>query len=295
MNRAWATLAALGGATLVVVVAGLLARALPLRLYLLGALLVMSLPAAIAAVRSRSRPWLDARATLLAGGALTGLIAPATWVVAHPLVHVDNATRETIQLWIDGEPGPLLAPGADDREPPRVRVAIGTRHFGWSRPGEDAPREQTRAEVGPLAEHLYNPAGAGCYWIETAAYGDGETRGTPHGPQPIAAFYRLDHVDVWFGPPPRTTRVARMLSGAQRLALQRHRTCMELAELGCGRGLRAAFVACERAFTGPGEPLDCALIARTACTADKAAANASAASVDGAVRKQDGDESRPEQ
>jgi hypothetical protein len=89
-----------------------------------------------------------------------------------------------------------------------------------------------------------------------------------------------------------------MLSGTQRLALQRHRECMALAALGCARGLRAAFVACERTFTGPGETLDCAAIARTACTADAAAASASAAPaapIRSTERNQRGDGSRPEQ
>jgi hypothetical protein len=295
MNRAWATVAALGGAAIAVVAAGVLARALPLRLYLLGALAVMWIPAGIAHLREARRAGHAPVEALLAGGALAALLAPATWVVAHPLVHVDNATGDTIQLWVDGARGPLLEPGRDGREPPRVRVAVGTHRFGWSSPGEEAPREETLAQVGALDEHLYNPAGAGCYWIEAAAYGDAETRGTPHGPQRIASFYRLDRVDVWFAPAPRSALVARVLGGTQKLALQRHRVCMELAALGCGRSLRAAFLACERTFTGPGEPLDCVTIARTACSAYAAAASASAATDPAAVRKQGGDERRPEQ
>ncbi len=287
MTRAWTTLAALGGATLVVVAGGVLASTLPLRLYLLGALAVMSIPAAISAASPRAR---RPREALLAGAALAGLFAPATWVVMHPLVHVDNATGETIELWIDGARGPLLPPGVEGIEPPRVRVALGMHRFGWSRPNEGAPREETRAEVGAFDEHLYNPAGAGCYWLEAAAYGDAETRGMPRGPQRIAAFYRFDRVDAWFAPLPRSALVAWVLSGTSRLAVRRHRACMALAELGCERSLRAAFVTCERTLNGPGAAPDCATIARAACSTRASAAATAAA---GTKRERGGDEKQP--
>ncbi len=261
-------LAALAVATATVLIAGAIFTRAPLRLYAPLALVLLVAPGALRLWRTDLR---EGREAALAGAALAAVIAPTAWIVTHPVVHVDNATGATIQVWVDGARGPLVAPSPSDREPERLRLGYGVHRIGWSLPGEDKAREDTLVRLLPLADHLYNPAGAGCYWIEAAAYGDADVIGTPHGPQRLAQFYRLEHVDAWFSPAPTSVQAPRLLGGARRLALRRYATCMALADLGCGRTLRAAFVVCERAFTGPGEPLNCNALARAACSASTSA------------------------
>jgi hypothetical protein len=164
-----------------------------------------------------------------------------------------------------------VPPSPSDAEPPHFRVAAGEHVLGWSRPGERAPRETTRATIGATEDHLYNPGGAGCYWLQIATYGDASARGEPRGPQRIAAFYRFDHVDVWFRAPPSSVLRARALGGARRVALRRHPACMALTAAGCDPGQRNGYVACERALTGPGEPVDCFVVAKAVCEAGAAA------------------------
>lgn len=271
--RGLLALSALLFAMLFAIALGARFRRLPLRLYVaLGALVTMA-PAAATAIASGGR---RGGALALAGLAAAPMVTLPTWLVAHPVVHFDNATGEAIQLWIDGARGPLLAPGAADAEPPHLRLPAGERVLGWSRPGEGAPRETTVAAVAPLDEHLYNPAGAGCYWIQVATYGDGSARGTQRGPQRVAAFYRFDRVDRWFAPAAEEIRVPRAFGGAQRVVVQRHRACMELAALGCDPGQRSGYVACQRTLTGPGEPIDCFGVAQAVCAASALARGLSA-------------------
>lgn len=230
----------------VVVAIGVTVRRLPLTALLALAVALLLVPAALAA---RRRAAGTGAAAAMAALALAPWVSVPSWVVAHPVLHVDNAIATPIDLWIDGQRRLTVAPAAGESEPPFVRIAVGWHRIGWSAAGASAPVQETHFEITPFAEHLYTPGGAGCYWIAVTAYGGASTHGWAHGPQPLADYHRLERVDVWFGPTPDVVHEPPLARGAVRVAVQRWAACMDLFGR-CDHDVRREFVDCMRTIDG---------------------------------------------
>jgi hypothetical protein len=260
--RGWLPLVALLVAVAASVTVGVVAPRIPLGAYALVSLALCTAPGGVTLALTRGR---FGAPLLVAGPAIAALVSLVTWTLAHPVVHIDNATRTPIQLWIDGEPAMILPPGRGDREPPSVRMPLGAHRLGFSAVGAERPARSTAAPISAFAAFLYSPGDEGCYWLEAAAYGDENTLGLPHGPQKVDAFYRFDRVDAWFTDVPTHVEAPRIFSGRRHVALQRYRACMDLQQAGCSAGERALFVECQRTIQGPGEAVDCYDLAMKVC------------------------------
>jgi len=104
--------------------------------------------------RAEAVPARPLRSLWRSGWALALIVAPAAaftaLVSAKPVIHIDNATGERLQIWVDGEPAeevaPIAPPGPHDREGagperPSIRLPYGPHTIGWSPAGATARRE----------------------------------------------------------------------------------------------------------------------------------------------------------
>lgn len=204
------------------------------------------------------------------GALVTGLLvgpvgAGVAWAVAHPSVHVDNATAESIQLWIDGQPSIVVPSNQGGAVPPSVDVSYGSHKFGYSKSGASQPEATVDADVTMHDAHLYNPGKTACYWLDADAYGSATVHGIVQGPQPIKEFYSFDKVDTWFGGNPQSITVQNGNSGGTRVALQRASECMELARANCPVAAREALIDCERGARDDASFDACTAKARASC------------------------------
>jgi hypothetical protein len=190
-----------------------------------------------------------ATAALVFAGILTPLTAVIAWVVTNPSVYIDNAGKEALAIWVDGEVVSTAAPTSHASKPSHILVPYGKHRFGYSPVGSSVPVATIDARVSMFDAHLYNPAKTACYWLVANSYGSASVAGVQQGPQPIREFYSFDKVDTWFGENPQTIQVSNGQSGDTRIALQRARVCMDLAERGCDSDARAKFMECQRAAT----------------------------------------------
>jgi hypothetical protein len=260
--------AAFVAALVLSVAVGILARDRAVPLLCALQLVVLMLPGLAAVVR-RAPGGVPAT---IAAIAATPVVVAGTWTATHPLVHVDNALGQPIDVWIDGRRRATIAPTAADREPAWLRVSTGRHRIGWSTEGGPAALHEIEIELGARGESLYVPGAAACHWLAATAYGEASTHGLPHGPLPIAEFHRFERVDVWFGDTPRRVPAASILPGTVRFALQRYEACMRLVDLGCAPERRVDLVECARAAPGQrddesGAPIDCYEEARRGCEA----------------------------
>jgi hypothetical protein len=177
------------------------------------------------------------------------LFAAGTWWVAHPQVHIDNAGPEALQIWLDGKKSILVPSNVSGVVPPSIFVPRGKHAFGWSKEGATAPQATVDANVTMNDAHVYNPEETACYWLVADSYGAASVMGVQKGPQPIQEFYSFDKVDTWFGDNPQTISVDNHASGGTRVALQRAKACMYLAEHGCDAEDRDKFIECEKTST----------------------------------------------
>jgi len=261
-----AMLGSLIATSAVVVVIGLVARKVPMAGLLAAGVAILALPGVYAARRDRVAALTLAIASLI----LAPLLVVPTYVVAHPTLHIDNASDATIDVWIDGVRAATVAPSGDE-EPSHVRLSFGRHRLAWAPRDAPAGLHEIDVYLDPLGDHLYAPGAAGCYWLSVTAYGGASTHGTAHGPLPLTEFHRLDRVDVWFGDTPARVRVPRLARGAVRIALQRWRQCMDLASIGCDQSQRQVYVECVRTIDGRGAGPDCWAEATRACPAKNAA------------------------
>lgn len=261
----------LGVATLLAIAAGVVGRWLPLASLVVASTLLLATPGILAAARRRA----GAGAALVVSVVLGPLVATATWLVTHPVLHVDNALGVPIDVWIDGRRWMTLPPSSPAEEPPQLRLPFGTHRFAWASAGSPAGLHDVEGFLGPTGEHLYSP-GYGCYWFAVTAYGDASTHETTHGPLPVSELMKLDRVDVWFGDAPAAIDAPLATRGALRFALQRNRACMDLAALGCDADQREAYVECVRTIDAHNEQTDCFAEARRVCRRREARAQASA-------------------
>jgi hypothetical protein len=175
------------------------------------------------------------------------ILAGGTWFLAHPQVHVDNAGAEALQIWVDGKPRTIVEANKTGGVPPSFFIAHGKHTFGYSKVGATQPEATVEKDATMVDAHLYNPAKTGCYWLVADSYGSASTAGISQGPQPIQEFYSFDKVDTWFGDNPQSVEVQNGQSGDTRVALQRAKECMFLADKGCDESTREQFVTCQRA------------------------------------------------
>ena len=204
-------------------------------------------------------------AASIAGAIGAPPVVAAAWLVAHPVLHVDDATEKPMQIWLDGAPLMIVAPTPDRGEPPHVRVPWGRRRLGWSEVGAHAPTDTTDALIDFSGAYLYTPDAAGCYWIEATSYGDASLHDLPHGPQRVQDVLRFDHVDVWFDDNPTTLHRSLFHRGDVSIAVQRYGRCMELAHEGCDLDARRDYVECLTTLRGPTPSGDCFEKALQAC------------------------------
>jgi len=255
-----AMLASLIATSAVVIAIGLVARRVPMLALLPAAVTILALPGVFAAWRDRTAALTVALVSIV----LAPLLVVPTFVVAHPTLHIDNATSTPIDVWIDGQRRITVAP-AGESEPPHLRVSFGKHRLAWAPRGAPAGMHEIDVELGPLDDHLYAPGAAGCYWLSVTAYGGASTHGTDHGPLPLVEFHRFDHVDVWFGDTPARVRAPAIARGALRVAVQRWGQCMELAAIGCDPTQQQVYVECVRTIDGRGTAGDCWAEATRAC------------------------------
>jgi hypothetical protein len=195
----------------------------------------------------RSRSMFFGAGTLTFALVAAPLFAAGTWYVAHPQVHVDNAGNEALQIWLDGKKSVVVPVNTNGVSPPSIFVPKGKHTFGWSKEGATAPQATVDANVTMNDAHLYNPEETGCYWLVADSYGAASVMGVEKGPQPVREFYSFDKVDTWFGENPQSISVQSGQGGGTRVALQRAKACMYLAEHGCDAEARDKFIACQKA------------------------------------------------
>jgi hypothetical protein len=248
-------------ASAVVVMVGLLARAVPLVSLIAAAAAILAMPALLVARRDRAA----AIAVAMSAIVLAPLLAVPTYYAAHPTLHIDNASDAPIDVWIDGVRRATVPPSSESREPAWVRIAVGKHRLAWSAVGAPVGMHEIEVEVGPLDDHLYTPAAAGCYWLSVTAYGGASTHGIEHGPLPLLEFHRFSSVDVWFGDTPRRVRAPAITRGTVRIAIQRWQACMELAAIGCDPTQRRGYVDCMRTIDGRIGSGDCFQEAARTC------------------------------
>ncbi len=183
------------------------------------------------------------------------LAAGGLWFLGHPQVHIDNAGAEAVQVWLDGKQSLVVQPNSNGSDVPAIYVGRGKHTYGRSKVGASAPEATVDADTTMMDAHLYNPSKTACYWLVADSYGESSVKGMQRGPQPIQEFYTFDKVDTWFGDNPQSIEVDNNASGGTRVALQRAKMCMELAQHGCTDAEREHFVDCERAAKGE-EALD---------------------------------------
>ena len=184
------------------------------------------------------------------GALLTGLIVgPAgaifLWMAAHPSVYIDNPGADALQIWVDGKQSIVVPSNASGAVPPTIEVAHGAHTFGYSKVGASSPTGTVDAKVTMNDAHLYSPGNVGCYWLIADAYGSASVDGVKQGPQALKEFYSFDKVDTWFGDNPQSITVDQHSSGGTRVALQRAKSCMQLAEHGCSLDIRKSYVTCQ--------------------------------------------------
>jgi hypothetical protein len=201
------------------------------------------------------QPLPKSRAMFFGAGTLTfaliaaPLFAGGTWFFAHPQVHIDNAGPDALQIWLDGKKSIVVPSNVNGSPPPSIFVPKGKHVFGWSKEGAAAPEGTADANVTMNDAHVYNPEETACYWLVADSYGSASVMGVQKGPQPIQEFYTFDKVDTWFGDNPQTISVDHSSRGGTRVALQRAKACMYLAEHGCDAADRDKFIECEKAAT----------------------------------------------
>jgi hypothetical protein len=254
-----ALLGSLIATSALVVAIGFIARRVPMVALIAAAVALLALPGVVVARRDR----VAASAIVIAALVLAPVLVVPTYLIAHPMVHIDNATNAPVDIWIDGVRVLTVGPSLDG-EPPHIRVPFGTHRLAWSPPNGSPAAHETDVELRPLDAHLYTP-GPGCYWLAVTAYGGASTHGTEHGPMPLRDFHRLDRVDVWFGDTPARVRTPRLASGTIRVAIQRWKQCNELTVLGCDGSQRQTYVDCVRTIDGRGTAPDCWAEATRAC------------------------------
>lgn len=270
-SRGSALAVAVVAAVAIATAACVVGRTLPLAALVVLAAAISCAPGVWASLRwaaRRSAP--GAAAACIAGATAGPTAAVLTWPITHPVLHLDNAHGAPIDVWIDGVRWGSLQPSDDHREPPRIRVPYGRHQLAWSEVGAPVGLHSIEVDVEPGRDHLYAPGAAGCYWVSVTAYGSASTHGRTHGPLPLAQFHAFDHVDVWFDDTPRRVLAPRLARGAVRVAVQRFKACMELAELGCDLPRRHAFVECTREIDGRAGPADCFGEALAHCPAARA-------------------------
>ncbi len=179
----------------------------------------------------------------------TGLIgapiaALAVWAVAHPVLHIDNAGPDALQIWVDGKPVVVAKPNPGNLS---VWVPFGKRVLGYSKVGAAAPEQTLEAKMTMMDDHLYNPGKTACYWLIADSYGAASVDGIQQGPQSIKELYSFDKVNTWFGENPQSVEVQDGQGGQTRVALQRAKACMDLAQHGCDAPARDVYITCQKA------------------------------------------------
>jgi hypothetical protein len=174
---------------------------------------------------------------LVAGAAAGG----AMWFLTHPTLHVDNAGKEPVKIYVDGKAVLTLPANSNDT----VMVYKGSHTFGWSKGSETKPDGAIKGVMSPMKAHLYNPAKTACYWLEVDTYGKASAGGLASGPQPIQEFYAFDKVDTWFGDNPQSVKInTKREKGKVKVALQRAVECMRFSS--CALSVREKLIACEQ-------------------------------------------------
>ncbi len=217
--------------------------------------------------RSRVKWWALGFALVLGG-----VVSLAIWDKNHPALYVDNASREPIDLWVDGVRVQTIAPNLDGKHPTSVRVRIGKHRLGHAPQGTARPATEVDADVGFGA--LFNPDSGACYWRRVVLYTPTNGVGNPHheraltssdGPLTIQPFYNLGYINHWFSDPPETVTFGKSESSMSRTALVRNGVCTDLAVQGCPMTVRTQLVSCQTIATTQAEVDRCAEVAVAAC------------------------------
>ncbi len=200
-------------------------------------------------------------APILAGAILAPIGAIGASVAAHPTVHVDNASTDAVDVFIDGKKALSVGPDANKS----FDLGYGKHTFGWAKAGGVAASATVDAEVKIGEAHLYNPGKNACYWLVADLYGSASVAGITQGAQPIQDFYRFSKVDTWFGDNPQSISLGKGQSGGTRVALQRSKSCMQLVVKGCSVEGRTALVNCQRAAKVDADFDKCIEVGEAAC------------------------------
>ena len=197
-------------------------------------------------VQVARRPWRDgftaisAVLCVIVGGGVAAYVG----VSSNPDVHVDNATDKPVKIWIDGQVALTVDPQSGSSERPDLHLSYGTHKIGWSKASESKVRDEEKIDVEWGSDHLYNPAQAGCYFLQATAYGDASTKGLQNGPLPLQSFYVFRDVDNWFQGNPSS--VSSKQSGETRVALLPWGSCEALTKAGCSADVRKKAAQCAR-------------------------------------------------
>lgn len=208
--------------------------------------------------------------------ALVPLISLATWNSKYPDVFVDNASKEAMQIWVDGQRAALVSAHSDGRIPPTIRVAKGKHRFGFSAADGKTPTHEIEADVTHGNQSLYNPGEHGCYRRKVTLYKTKwySTGGAEHherapayqdGPISIQEFYELPKIDDWFTESPHETSFGNSSVGYWRIALLRHARCTEMAAKECSLASRQRLISCEMVAKSAADVTRCEAAADEMC------------------------------
>jgi hypothetical protein len=170
------------------------------------------------------------------------MVAAYVGFASNPSIHFDNATGKMVKIWIDGQVALTVDAQSGPSVRPDARLSYGTHKIGWSKATEDKPRDEEKIDVQWGRDHLYNPAQAGCYFLQATAYGDASTSGLGNGPLPLRSFYVFDDVDNWFQGNPAS--ISSKQSGETRVALLPWASCEALTKENCSVEVRKKAVQC---------------------------------------------------
>lgn len=207
--------------------------------------------------RRRMVPRVLTIAAITAFGALG--VGGIAWHVSNPMINVDNATGEAVDVWIDGRVVATIQPTTGKRLD-WVRAYAGVRRIGWSKAGAGAPASEITSTLSRgHKNYLLDPGARHCYWVDATVYGSTATVDAQRlGARPQVELQDLSWIDEWFTDPPRSSN-----QGTVHYQLTRSPVCAEV-EARCPKGTRETYWSCLVGATTEGTAR-CAAAMRAAC------------------------------
>lgn len=197
----------------------------------------------------KSRERLPLGLLFCTAAAAASLAFPAAyfgWIEAHGVVKIDNATTQSLEIWVDGKRAIEVPPNPDGSPPPELWLRVGRHRFSQGSAG--AADDTTAIDVDVArTQHLYTPGAKACYWQVQSFYSNdiNKRREPMESVLPRVAFQELRRVDDWFVESPSQLDVREGETNASRVAILRNPGCTALARHDCAADVIDRYIACE--------------------------------------------------